>query len=397
MELTNKRRLYPTKAQERALFSHADHSKHLWNEFVMEGTERYQVGKGFFNDAEMNSRLTELRADHAYYAEMPIKAQRGVIAKLYRALTHPKNRLPCVKDKKDRSCSIIYREFGKWNGKTVRLPKVGKVRWRGRELPAKLASEIKVFRAKNGNWYGCVSYKIPETKPNASGEIVGVDLNADCLALSNGKKHLVSQMKNLCWLVSKRNRILARREKGSGRWRKMRRLIARTHDRIARKRDAFLHQTAGKILAVADGVCIENLMVKNQTRKGKGSRKRGMNRVILNAAFGKTRRLLEYKAKIAGVPVFVADTFFPSSKICFHCGKKNPNLGAEKRWTCPHCHRTLDRDFNAALNLAREGARIASGLGAKGAWSACKSAASLNLAVAVRDEARSILTPQGVV
>ena len=395
MELTNKRRLYPTKAQERVLFSHADHSKHLWDEFVMEGTERYQVGKGFLNDAEMNSRLVALRQDHAYYAEMPRSAQRGVIMKLYRALTHPTNRLPTKKDERDRSCSIIYVDFGKWNGKTVRLPKVGKVRWRGRELPAKLASEIKVFRAKNGNWYGCVSYKVSETKPNRSGEIVGVDLNADCFALSNGKKHIVPPMKNLCWLVAKRNRILARREKGSGRWRKMRRLIARTHDRIARKRDAFLHQTAGKILAVADGVCIEDLAVKNMTRKGK--HKRGLNRVVRNAAFGKTRRLLEYKAKIAGVPVFVANTFFPSSKICFHCGKKNPNLGAEKRWTCPYCDKRLDRDNNSSLNLALEGVRIASGLGAKGAWSACKSGARLKPRCAVRDEARSILTPQGVV
>ena len=49
----------------------------------------------------------------------------------------------------------------------------------------------------------------------------------------------------------------------------------------------------------------------------------------------------------------------PSSKTCSACGQVNQAvvLGVEA-WTCPVCGCRHDRDLNAALNIAREGARL---------------------------------------
>jgi putative transposase len=49
----------------------------------------------------------------------------------------------------------------------------------------------------------------------------------------------------------------------------------------------------------------------------------------------------------------VADRWFASSKSCSSCGQVKPDLTlAERTYTCGHCGLVLDRDLNAAANLA---------------------------------------------
>ena len=49
---------------------------------------------------------------------------------------------------------------------------------------------------------------------------------------------------------------------------------------------------------------------------------------------------------------------FPSSKLCNNCGCKVTHLKKYHTFQCPNCKIELDRDFNAALNLKKEGFRI---------------------------------------
>ena len=53
------------------------------------------------------------------------------------------------------------------------------------------------------------------------------------------------------------------------------------------------------------------------------------------------------------------DRWFPSSKRCSCCGKKNEKLTLNDRiFICPHCGKIIDRDLNAAINILLEGIRI---------------------------------------
>ncbi|HIU84116.1 MAG TPA: transposase [Candidatus Aphodousia gallistercoris] len=49
----------------------------------------------------------------------------------------------------------------------------------------------------------------------------------------------------------------------------------------------------------------------------------------------------------------MANRFYPSSKTCGYCGKKNEGLTlSDRHWQCPHCGREIkNRDFNTAINL----------------------------------------------
>ena len=81
--------------------------------------------------------------------------------------------------------------------------------------------------------------------------------------------------------------------------------------------------------------------------------KGGLNRAVLDAAFGEIRRQLTYKTSWYGSTLQVAPRFYPSSKTCSACGAVKAKLRlAERVFSCPACGHAEDRDINAAKNLA---------------------------------------------
>jgi transposase len=65
------------------------------------------------------------------------------------------------------------------------------------------------------------------------------------------------------------------------------------------------------------------------------------------------RRQLGYKTGWNGGRLVVADRWYPSSKTCSACQTVKTKLSLSVRvFTCEHCGLVLDRDVNAALNLA---------------------------------------------
>ena len=69
---------------------------------------------------------------------------------------------------------------------------------------------------------------------------------------------------------------------------------------------------------------------------------------------------LEYKTKWNGKKLIKVNKYFPSSQICSNCGFINNELEDLniREYECPNCHKILDRDFNAAINIRNEGIKI---------------------------------------
>jgi putative transposase len=74
---------------------------------------------------------------------------------------------------------------------------------------------------------------------------------------------------------------------------------------------------------------------------------------ISDAAWAEFARLLKYKQAWRSGDVAEADRWFPSTKTCSGCGivKKSMTL-ADRTFQCGHCGLNVDRDLNAAVNLA---------------------------------------------
>jgi putative transposase len=143
---------------------------------------------------------------------------------------------------------------------------------------------------------------------------------------------------------------------GSKRWARTAARIGRIHARAADLRRDALHQATTRLARRHQVIVVEDLNVAGLSRRkpGAGRGGRGLNRSIADAALGEVRRQLGYKTAWYGSQLVVADPWYPSSKTCSACGTVKAKLAlADRSYQCDHCGAVLDRDLNAAINLAR--------------------------------------------
>jgi putative transposase len=179
---------------------------------------------------------------------------------------------------------------------------------------------------------------------------IGVDLGITNLAvLSTGEiipnpRHLQQSLRRL----RRASRHLSRGTLGSRRREKVRRQVGRIHARVRHQRSDGLHKFTTALAKKYDTVVVEHLRLVGI------SRNRRLARALADTGMAKIRRQLSYKTRWYGSRLVTADPFFPSSKTCSLCGwvKAKLSLG-ERTFLCERCGLNLDRDHNAALNLAR--------------------------------------------
>jgi len=80
---------------------------------------------------------------------------------------------------------------------------------------------------------------------------------------------------------------------------------------------------------------------------------------ISDVSWSKFVEFLKYKADWYGRELIQIDKFFPSSKICSNCGNiKKDLILKDNEYQCGSYGANIDRDYNASLNILREGLRI---------------------------------------
>lgn len=162
-------------------------------------------------------------------------------------------------------------------------------------------------------------------------------------------------------------RTRGRRRPTRGRQKAQRRL-AKAHADLAAARAGYLHQVTKQLATGHTMVAIEDLNVTGMTRRPQPRRrdgapgfepngakaKAGLTRSILDTAPGELRRQLTYKTAWYGSRLVVIDRWAPTSKTCSACGAAKPKLRLSERvFTCDGCGAVIDRDHNAAINIAR--------------------------------------------
>ena len=143
------------------------------------------------------------------------------------------------------------------------------------------------------------------------------------------------------------------KQESSKGWQRTQKDIRRAHARVANLRTERIHKLTTRLSQAHDVIGTETLAVKNMMAAG-GSPKRGLNRSLADAGLGVLFHQLDYKARWYGARVVKADRWFPSSKLCSSCGVVKAKLHlSERTYQCDSCGLGIDRDLNAAVNLAR--------------------------------------------
>ncbi len=212
-------------------------------------------------------------------------------------------------------------------------------------------------------------WALPEVEP-----VIGIDLGLHHFAvLSDGRKITAPQfLRRAEQLIKRRQRELSRKQEGSRNWGKAQVKAARAHARVADARRDFHHQLSTALIRDNQAVAVEDLAVQGlgRTRLAKS---------VHDAGWAAFVGMLEYKARLYGREFHRIGRFVPISRTCSACGVKDgPRPLHVRAWQCPSCRVWLDRDINAAVNVAK-----AAGL----AVTACGAQVRPGLALAQCDEA----------
>jgi putative transposase len=163
--------------------------------------------------------------------------------------------------------------------------------------------------------------------------------------IANAPKALAAGMKHQQRLA----KSLSRKQKGSHNRKDAASRLGRHHARVANVRRHFLHQASNALVKTHDRLVIEDLNVSGMLRN------HHLARAISDAGWSDFARMLTYKQAWRVGELVKADRWYASSRICSVCGERTNALTlADRIFVCDAGHR-LDRDMNAAANLARWG------------------------------------------
>lgn len=183
--------------------------------------------------------------------------------------------------------------------------------------------------------------------------MVGIDVGVkDFYVDSNGykcpnNKYLAKSTQKLI----KEQRKLSHMVKGSANWNKQRIKVAGIHEHITNQRNDFLHKESTKLVRENQIIYLEDLNIKEMVRNHK------LAKSISDVSWSRFFDMLEYKAHFYGTEIIKVPRFYASSQTCSCCGKQFPitkDLGVRK-WICPNCNTSLDRDVNATINILNKG------------------------------------------
>ena len=197
-----------------------------------------------------------------------------------------------------------------------------------------------------------------EPKEPSLSPVVGIDPGTyDMLTLSNGEK--IPGRKRNTDRVEALHSKMDKQKKGSRSRAKTLAMLRKESRRIVERERGFVHETTTDIIRRhGPNIAIERPNIQKMTKKGKAGGSRHRSRRILEQNWGLTRVSLGYKAKEAGGLKVDVDPAYTTSD-CSKCGHRKPagvplkvRLYECESETCGH---VMDRDENAAINMARRG------------------------------------------
>ena len=210
-------------------------------------------------------------------------------------------------------------------------------------------------RTPTNKYFVSILMEVPKKSKEKTGRSVGIDLGiTEFIVTSDGEKVKNPNFnRSLKQKLSKAQKHLSRKTKGSNRYKRQRKKVARIHEKITNSRTDFQHKLSTRLINEYDMISLEDLSIKNMIKN------ENLSYSISDSSWSSFVSMLEYKAQWYGKKVIKIDRWYPSSKTCSSCDFIIDKLSlAVRKWKCPKCGENHERDFNAAKNIHRQGLTI---------------------------------------
>ena len=383
MKLTFRYALRPTQAQGQTLLQWFDHLCELQNSARHDRLVAYETEGRFVTLGEQEKMLTHAREKYDDFREVPQDFQVSALKRNDKAFDNfrrcckkgdGKKGYPRYK-RRVRSLTWSLRKYTKVvrpktkdaEKQTIRVRQnpIRATDFRHDRLKVPTLGEVKIYMhrplegdpkevtivKKASGWYAHITCELPDTPKVEPTDAIAVDVGTThYLTTSEGEKE-----DNPRWyrqaegLLHKHNQTMARRKKGSNRWRKAVHASALHQERTANKRKDFIGKLVYKLYHHKDNNVLvgEDLGVSNMVKN------KHLSKSISDASWGIFFKWCADIAERDGLHFHQVDPKH-TSQTCSACGKKSSKKLslAIRTFNCSFCgNSSLDRDHNAAINM----------------------------------------------
>ena len=364
----------PSAAQQHWLNIFISHTRKVTNVLVGINNDRLalvrahiKTWKDFNSLDDEFTRLKQL-PDFAYLYDAPAASLQQAVKHLKRAIDNTINgraKAPNFKKKNayrqsftvtNQKGRIVYRGQKaffrcpklKSHGVDELIPLAEKPRFEGKIMSYNVTRE-------GDNWFVTITFELesnPHTCQNPD-SICGVDVGINTPAVCSDGTELQmpdtsreeAKLRYYQARMSRSRNANGRRQHVSNRYKKFQKKRRDVQQRINNKRKDAIHKFTHEVTNNHGTVVVETLNITKMIQKLPG---RGARRAAQRAGMGETLRQLEYKAQ----NIKHAPWYYASSQLCSSCGHRHTMPLKQRTYVCPHCGLVIDRDLNAAINLA---------------------------------------------
>src|SRR5260221_4308557 len=378
-----KYRLYPNKQQEEKLQWTLDRVRELYNAALQERRDAYRMCQVSISYHQQAAQLPEIKEVRPEYNDIHAQVLQDVLRRVKKAYDSFFRRVKEAKTPgyprfqgSGRYDSFTYPQsgFSLTEDNRVCLSKIGtiKVKMPKGKKANPPGGEMKTCTMKREGQHWVIVFTcevVQEVVSHPSEEAVGIDLGlvhfatrSDGRTIENPRHVRQSESK-----LKKSQEALSRKKRGSKRRRKAAQHVGKVHRHIRNQRTDFHQKEARKLVTKYQTIVFEKLQPANMSKRPKpkqdeatgqylpngASAKAGLNKSILDAAWGQFQQICKNKAECAGSRIlFVSPKY--TSQLCSGCGAI-VQKALEERWHDCSCGCSLDRDHNAAINILRLG------------------------------------------
>jgi len=280
---------------------------------------------------------------------------------------------PKFRSKKEHKDSYTDFHFPKnsfdFHHRLISISKCKNIKFKHREkLPKWYNEEICTLKSitisKNscGEYYASLLFELPsfyaDSKLIDENQAIGLDwspsefyIDSECHSAKDYGYEPQKQKHHR--QLTKLQRRLTKKTKGSKNYEKARIKVARLEKHIADSRKWWIENESLRLTKNYSTIGIEDLNLQGIAKFLRNAKN------VNDCGYGNFVNRLIQKGEELGTSVIKVDRYFPSSQLCHCCGHQNHNLKlSDREWTCPSCGEHHIRDYNASINLKNEALNI---------------------------------------
>ena len=372
-------RLLPNQEQEQLLWKHTNTSRFIWNWGLAYQENLFKIGEKHLSGYSLRKVLTQLKKEENYkwlndvsshtLGQTILDLDDAYKRFFNKILKRPKfKKKSKVKPKFPVRCENLY-----FSNDCVNIEKIGKIKFQTNYILPQGRNVCKFSNPRicfeNNKWILSFGVECEKQAVELNDFSLGIDLGVKTLAVvsfgdkstvfkninkTKRIKNLKRKLKHLQRKVSRKYHTNNKNNKYESKWFKSKNIlkteeqIKKIYAKISNIRKDYVHQTTRSLVnLLPKRVVMEDLNISGMMKN------RHLSKAIQEQCFYEFIRQMKYKCEYLNIEFIQVDRFYLSSKTCSNCGSIKKDLKLKHRtYVCEHCKIVLDRDLNAAINLA---------------------------------------------